>query len=78
MVRDKRMCQPCKRNGKTTPAREVDHVIPKAQGGKDRLSNVQAICTPCHKAKTQREAAEAQGVTLKDRPTFDARGRVEW
>lgn len=37
-------------------AREVDHVIPKAQGGADRLDNLQALCAPCHAAKTVRDA----------------------
>lgn len=56
MVRDDWLCQPCKRKGRLTPAVEVDHVIPKSQGGTDDDDNLQAICDPCHKAKTAREA----------------------
>ncbi|MCW1431386.1 HNH endonuclease [Novosphingobium sp. JCM 18896] len=52
MRRDGRLCQPCLRKRIVTPATEVDHVIPKAKGGKDELSNCQAICGPCHQAKT--------------------------
>ena len=40
-----------------TLATEVDHVIPQAEGGSEDESNLQAICTDCHKAKTQAEAA---------------------
>jgi 5-methylcytosine-specific restriction protein A len=63
MERDGYLCQPCKRKGKDTPAREVDHITPKAEGGTDSLDNLQAICIPCHKDKTQQEAARARGAT---------------
>lgn len=59
MARDSHLCQPCKLQGCVTPATECDHVTPKAKGGTDDLDNLQAICSPCHQEKTQREAAEA-------------------
>lgn len=52
MTRDKFLCQPCLRKGRVTPATECDHVVPKAKGGKDEMGNVEAICSPCHTAKT--------------------------
>lgn len=55
MKRDNHLCQPCKRKGRATPAREVDHIIPKALGGDDHPDNLEAICTPCHKVKTKIE-----------------------
>ncbi len=67
LARDLHLCQPCKRAGRVTPATEVDHITPKAQGGTDTLENTQAICGPCHRAKTAREAAEAQGRTVRKR-----------
>lgn len=36
---------------------EVDHITPVAEGGKDDLSNLQAICGPCHAVKTAEESA---------------------
>ena len=63
LTRDMHLCQPCKREGRATPAREVDHITPKAKGGTEALDNLQSICKPCHAAKTEREAAEAQGRT---------------
>ena len=59
--------------GRVTPATEVDHVTPKTKDGADSLENTQSICRPCHKAKTAREAAEAQGrkVTLRRRIGLD-------
>ena len=61
MRRDMHLCQPCKRAGRITVATECDHIVPKAKGGTDDHDNLQAICTACHKDKTAREAAEAQG-----------------
>lgn len=75
MQRDMNLCQPCLRAGRTTPAREVDHKTPKAKGGDDSLHNLQAICIPCHKAKTQREAT---GGDLKEKVVYDREGKVVW
>lgn len=61
LERDKGLCQPCLVQGKYTPAIEVDHVINIASGGTDSDDNLQAICDPCHKAKTQAEARRGRG-----------------
>lgn len=63
--RDLGMCQPCQRAGRDTPGNEVDHVVPKAQGGTDHPSNLQAICSTCHKAKTARESQGGEGRSEK-------------
>lgn len=39
---------------------ECDHITPHTQGGTDALSNLQWLCTPCHKRKTGQEAARAR------------------
>ena len=65
MARDLYLCQPCKKAGIITPAKECDHIIPKAKGGTDDPANLQAICIPCHNAKTQDEAKAAQGSTYR-------------
>ena len=61
LQRDHGLCQPCKRAGRVTLATEVDHIRNKAQGGKDNPANLQAICRPCHAAKTADESAHALG-----------------
>ena len=53
--RDNKLCQPCLAEGRTTPATEIDHVIPYSMGGDDNHTNKQAICDDCHKAKTAKE-----------------------
>lgn len=54
--RDSGLCQPCLKSGLVTAANQVDHITPKAEGGADDESNLQAICDACHKAKTAAEA----------------------
>jgi len=60
LKRDKGLCQPCLRNGRPRPAKQVDHRIPKFEGGADDDDNLQAICVECHKAKTAEEARRAR------------------
>ncbi len=43
------------------PATEVDHIVNVESGGTDDDSNLEAICSPCHKAKTAREAQAGRG-----------------
>lgn len=66
LSRDNFLCQECVRNGKLTPAAEVDHVIPKAKGGTDNPANLQGLCSPCHSAKTAREANPGQRLSRDD------------
>ena len=49
------LCRHCLDNGLTTPAEQVDHIIPRADGGKDEWENTQSLCGECHRAKTARE-----------------------
>lgn len=51
--RDDWTCQYCKR---VTMDLELDHIKNKAKGGTDDESNLQSLCVPCHKEKTQRES----------------------
>ena len=59
--RDGGLCQPCLERGHVTQADQVDHKVQKADGGSDDPSNLQAICTPCHREKTSREANRTGG-----------------
>ena len=60
LARDKGLCQQCLKAGKYRPARDVDHIVHKANGGTDDVSNLQSLCSACHKAKTATEARYAQ------------------
>lgn len=61
LSRDKGLCQVCLATGKYRPANQVDHIRPKSNGGTDAETNLQAICTACHQAKTAAEATAAKG-----------------
>lgn len=60
LSRDCGLCQPHKKQGKLRPANQVDHIVPKCEGGSDDDDNLQSICTECHKAKTAEEALRAR------------------
>lgn len=57
MKRDKFMCQVCwnAKPQRFTEANQVDHIIAKANGGTNDLSNLRAICHRCHFEKTLRD-----------------------
>ena len=64
LERDKHLCIPCQDQGILTIARQVDHIVNKASGGTDDLSNLQSICIDCHKAKTAKEGGVAKGQSV--------------
>lgn len=51
------LCAECQRQGKVTPATEVDHIVPHKgdQALFWRTSNWQALCHSCHSRKTVME-----------------------
>ena len=48
--RDEHRCYVCSGDAVT-----VDHLVPVAEGGTHALTNLAAICKPCHDAKTEAE-----------------------
>ena len=58
LKRDNGLCQCSRCKGgkiRLTAANEVDHILPKAKGGTDDISNLQAINSECHMIKTTEE-----------------------
>ena len=49
------LCEQCQRDGKLTPAEEVHHIQPLAQGGTHARDNLMALCPSCHSTITARE-----------------------
>ena len=78
IARDLGLCQECKRQGRVTPFRYVDHIIPKAEGGTDDETNLECQCSEHGESKTLAEAARAQGRTVKAKPAFTKDGRAVW
>lgn len=61
LERDSYLCQRCRAQDRLTELaikpydHAVDHIVPKAKGGTDDLSNLQSLCTPCHTIKTEED-----------------------
>lgn len=53
--RDNYLCVNCHAHGYVTQATDVDHIVSKAHGGTDDLSNLQSLCRACHEQKTANE-----------------------
>lgn len=67
-LRDQYTCRLC---SCVTEQGECDHVVPRAQGGTDDLSNLAWTCIPCHAEKTRRDAQLAHGHRPKARISVD-------
>jgi 5-methylcytosine-specific restriction endonuclease McrA len=63
LERDGHRCRTC-----GAIATEVDHVT---AGDDHRLANLQALCTPCHRAKSSAEGVEARRVKYDRRRPDD-------
>lgn len=55
VLNDQPLCEHCLKENRITSATEVDHIIPLRHGGTNDISNLQALCKPCHSRKTARE-----------------------
>lgn len=55
-------CRRCTPSGCTRESTDVDHIVNRAAGGSDDPSNLRGMCLPCHKLKTQQEAARGRGL----------------
>lgn len=51
-------CEYCHRAVRLT----IDHIIPRAVGGKNNLDNLQLLCRPCHEKKSR----EIDGPAIKE------------
>lgn len=53
------LCRECAKADRVVASQRVDHIIPLSQGGSDERGNKQALCVPCHDAKSKAERAVA-------------------
>ncbi len=67
--RDGHRCQYC---GGTSAPLTVDHIIPRARGGKDSWENLVTACLPCNNRKRD-HTPERAGMTLKSVPRRPSR-----
>ena len=65
LERDNNICQYC---GVSNVPMTLDHIIPKAQGGKDSWENLVTACRPCNQKKGNKTPQEAN-ISLLSKPT---------
>jgi 5-methylcytosine-specific restriction protein A len=58
------LCVACSAQGRIREATEVDHIVPLAKGGTNSPDNLQALCTDCHKRKTQVDSGNSRKVAI--------------
>lgn len=56
--RDKGICRYCKEHIPFGRRGTVDHIVPKAKGGRENLNNLAWTCKDCNEAKGARDLAE--------------------
>lgn len=55
IIREEPLCRECLKEGREEPATDIDHIIPRAEGGKDNRENLQPLCHRHHSEKTVKE-----------------------
>lgn len=50
-------CELCGATKKERPL-DVDHIIPRSRGGKNKMSNLQVLCSRCNRSKGNRDTAD--------------------
>lgn len=50
------------------PARQVDHIVPTADGGEDEIGNLQSLCLRHHGMKTMLEVRDRPASTPRPKP----------
>lgn len=58
------LCEECQRQGRLTPAEEVHHIIPLANGGSNNKENLMSLCKSCHSRITAQSGDRWGGSNL--------------
>ena len=53
--RDRGHCVLCGASGRDGVRLEVDHIVPRSRGGSNQLENLQSLCGPCNRGKSNRD-----------------------
>ena len=73
LLRAKNRCESCGISNKEK-ALEVDHILPKSLGGKDELSNFQALCFSCNSMK--KDKSKNDFIKVDKKVIFESESRI--
>lgn len=59
LERDNHLCRHCLAEGRAVAGNQVDHIIPKSQGGNNDMTNLQTLCVQHHNKKTATESSSS-------------------
>lgn len=65
LERDRFTCQYCGW-GAPDVRLQVDHIVPRSQGGQDDVTNLVAACFDCNMGKTDRHLSDAYGSVIRE------------
>ncbi len=74
-MRDHGICARC---GWEDEIWEVDHIIPRKEMGPNDLTNLQTLCVPCHRRKTNKEMLGRLRLKREVMPTLSKSYRLDW
>jgi RNA-directed DNA polymerase len=57
LKKQKGICAQCNLHFREEDVMEIDHIIPKSKGGKDKYDNWQLLHRHCHDTKTTRDGS---------------------
>jgi 5-methylcytosine-specific restriction protein A len=61
-------CSQCGHPGSEDNRLSLDHILPRSQGGDDRLENLRVLCMTCNRAREAGSSPVAVSTRLPDRP----------
>lgn len=56
--------------------RQIDHIVALCNGGENRESNLQILCTPCHKLKTRLDVRDKSIVARKHKKALGIKAKT--
>ncbi len=80
LLADNPLCVLCRKQGRVTPAIEIDHVVALTNGGTNDESNLQNLCAECHELKTLDDLGQKprQSIGVDGWPTNDYGSGPRW
>lgn len=80
LLADSPLCVLCRKQGRVTPATEIDHVVALTNGGGNEDENLQCLCSECHELKTLEDLGQKprQAFGVDGWPTNDYGRGPRW